>query len=241
MPTRGERFFFKEEYQEAMEAFLKEEARDKQDSSRHGATLNIAQVLICTGRFKEAEDRLKADRERAIWTMACHPIHLGISCWYRARYQDAVSHFRSALKSQYQSDDGFGTHFVLYFAAIRRPSVIDINEVTQLVTTTLNRWPPPVPSASLYTAQFIAGLIDEAEYLSHAGVQVGRYAKYWERYYRVKAAFYIALSRSRKGDVQMYEEQMQGVSTAVLEQIFTEQVIARMEVRQIQSKAAAEP
>ncbi len=56
MATRGERFFFHAKYDKAMEVFLKEEARDKQDSSRHGVTLNIAQVLICTGRFKEALD-----------------------------------------------------------------------------------------------------------------------------------------------------------------------------------------
>ncbi len=113
-----------------------------------------------------------------------------------------------------------------------------MDEVTQSLIAKLNQWPPPVPSASLYTAQFIAGLIDEEKYLSHAAVQTGKYAKYWEHYYRVKAEFYIGLSRFRKGETQRFRENMQRVSTAVLEQIFIEQLIARMEIRQIQSKTA---
>lgn len=236
MATKGERLFMKGQYEEALEAFLKADARDTQDDSRIGATVGAAQVMMCQGRFKDAEERLKAEMPKAIWTMACHPVNIGISCWFRSRYQDAVTHFRKALKSQYQSDDGFGSYFVLYYAAARRPAGIEIAEVQALITRRLNRWPPPVPSASLYTAQFVNGMIDEDEYLSHSAVLGGRYAKYWERYYRTKAAFYIGLARLRQGDKKAFASAMKRVSTEPLEQIFTEQLIARLETQRLARK-----
>ncbi len=235
MPTKGERLFMKGQYAEALEAFLKADARDTQDDSRIGATIGVAQVMICTGRFKEAEKRLKSDMSKATWTMARHPIHLGISCWFRSRYQDAVTYFRNSLKSQYQTDGGFGSHFVLYYAAAKRPEAIELAEVQELILQKLKKWPPPVPSASLYTAQFVNGLIDEEEYLSHSGVQEGRYADYWERQYLAKAAFYLGLARLRQNNKKAFQSAMERVSTEMLNEIFTEQLIARLETQRFES------
>ncbi len=237
MLTKRERLLLNGKYAEALQAFLKEDANDRNDDTRIGATLGAAQTLMCMGRYKEAEDRVRRDMAVATWTMADHPTHIGLSYWYRSEYKSAVACFREALRSQYQSSAGFGAHFSLYFAAVQRPEFISIAEVEELIAKKLAHWPPPVPSAPMYTAKFLLRQIDEVEYLSHATDGSGKYARALEQYYRCMAHFYVGISRLRDGDRNDFEQCMHKVSASKVNEILVEIIMARLELLKVGSQS----
>jgi tetratricopeptide (TPR) repeat protein len=136
---RGLRYLLTGDYAKALPLLRKEWERYSEDVVLVGAATDFGVALLCMGQFRRAEQHFLKLQKSALATVSDHFIYGGLGSWFAGRSDDAIAMWKRGLKAQYSSFQGFDVPFVLWYAALRRPETLSLDEVRDIIVQRLKR------------------------------------------------------------------------------------------------------
>lgn len=232
MPT-GEEYLVDGDYTQAIKKLEREAARERQDTFRLGAILSLGEAYLLAGQHAKAREHAESlIHGSKHGTFSKHFILAGTVHWFYGDRGVAVGLWREAGAAQHLNYRGLDGPFLLYYASVRDPSLIDRNDVEKKIIKEMYHTSPISEEHAI--AQYLLGRWNESQFRRAMNPVNEGFADHLLAGMTAAAEYYIGLGALRDGKPSVFVAQMKKCAAMRGYEFMQEEfVIARLEARRL--------
>jgi hypothetical protein len=215
-------------YAQALTQLKCEAKKDKHDDFNISAVSKIGMALIGLGRFAEACEHYQSLIAKTWCKISCHFIGAGLAKWCEGDHTGAVDFWRKGLKTGYATYKGLDVRFVMFYAAVKDPDCIDLNEVRKEVSSKAKNQ----MGVTAALAHYLLGDIDETQLYQTPGLMSEKPGLFDEGEQDL-LDFYVGTEALHNGNRRKSLKMMRAMAWRTKDYITAEHILARLELGQI--------